>query len=135
MIWYLASPYTKFARGQDAAFSEAAKATAKLMAAGLVVYSPIAHSHPVATHGNLDALDGAFWLRQNMPMMERMDGIIVLKLPGWRESEGVKFEIDFFRREGKDFMWAESPLDENQAAELAWRGSDRYSIIPRGRVS
>lgn len=122
MIWYLASPYTKCPLGQEAAFSEAAKAAAKLMAAGLVVYSPIAHSHPVATHGNLDALDGAFWLHQNKPMMERMGGIIVLKLPGWRESEGVKFEIDFFRRERKRFMWAEAPFDEAQAAEIAWRG-------------
>lgn len=125
MIWYLASPYTKFARGQEAAFYEAAEAAAKLMAAGLVVYSPIAHSHPVATYGGLDALDGAFWLRQNQPMMEKMDGLIVLKLPGWKESEGVQIEIDFFRRERKGFMWAEAPLDEAQAAELAWRARGR----------
>lgn len=128
MIWYLASPYTKFALGQEAAFSEAAKAAAKLMAAGLVVYSPIAHSHPVATYGGLasvDALDGAFWLRQNQPMMEKMDGIIVLKLPGWEESEGVQIEIDFFRRNKKPVIFADVSLSASLVAREAWAGSER----------
>lgn len=128
MIWYLATPYTKFARGQEAAFCEAAEATAKLMAAGLVVYSPIAHSHPVATYGGLasvDALDGAFWLRQNKPMMEKMDGLIVLKLPGWRESEGVQIEIDFFRRNKKPVIFADVSLNASLVASEAWAESER----------
>lgn len=128
MIWYLASPYTKFARGQEAAFSEAAEAAAKLMAAGLVVYSPIAHSHPVATYGGLtsvDALDGAFWLRQNEPMMQKMDGLIVLKLPGWEESEGVQIEIDFFRRNKKPVIFADVSLNASLVASDAWAESER----------
>lgn len=127
MIWYLASPYTKCPLGQEAAFSVAARAAAKLMEAGLIVYSPIAHSHPVATHGNLDALDGAFWLRQNQPMMEKMDGLIVLKLPGWEESEGVQIEIDFFRRNEKPVVFAEVPPN----AEARRRDSRRSSVLGR----
>ncbi|MFN9743864.1 MAG: DUF1937 family protein [Acidobacteriota bacterium] len=125
MIWYLASPYTKCPLGQEAAFSVAARAAAKLMEAGLIVYSPIAHSHPVATHGNLDALDGAFWLRQNQPMMEKMDGLIVLKLPGWEESEGVQIEIDFFQYNKRPVLFASPKMVFSQADIVAEIAADQ----------
>lgn len=110
-VWYLASPYTKYRRGPRVAFYDAAEAAGKLTAAGLVVYSPIAHSHPIATFGDLDALDGAFWERVNRPMMRALHGLIVLHLEGWEDSAGVAVEIAEFGRMRKPVIQAPIPLD------------------------
>ena len=61
---YLACPYS---HNPMRGFVESSKAAARLMDAGNIVFSPISHSHPVAVHGKLDAMDQAFCLRQDLP--------------------------------------------------------------------
>lgn len=89
---YLACPYS---HNPMRGFIESSKAAARLMEAGNVVFSPISHSHPVAVHGGLDAMDQAFWLRQDLPFLKESDVLMVLQLPGWECSKGVKREIDY----------------------------------------
>lgn len=89
---YLACPYS---HNPVLGFIEASKAAARLMAAGNVVFSPISHSHPVAVHGKLDALDQGFWLRQDLPFLKDSEVLMVLQLPGWESSKGVRREIDY----------------------------------------
>lgn len=98
---YLASPYSKFHLGLEAAFIEASQIAAKLLASGVKVYSPIAHTHPIAFYGGLDLLNLNIWLPFDEAMMERADILIVAHMRGWSESTGVKHEIAFFEREKK----------------------------------
>ena len=62
LLWYLASPYSLYAQGTETAFKEACRAAAELIRRGIVVFCPIAHSHVIAEHGHLDALDHRLWL-------------------------------------------------------------------------
>jgi hypothetical protein len=98
---YLATVYSKHKLGQEAAFIEASKIAAKLLVAGVKVYSPIAHTHPLAFYGGLDLLDLSIWLPFDEAMMERCDCLFVAHMDGWQESKGIAHEIAFFEQSGK----------------------------------
>ena len=98
---YLATPYTRYPRGIWHAFIDASTLAARLMAAGVRVYSPIAHTHPLAIFSGLDPLDLKLWLPFDEAMMTAAHVLIVGKLDGWDTSRGVAHEIKFFERHGK----------------------------------
>lgn len=101
-LYYLATPYTKYKGGDiEAAFTEAAALAARLLKAGHKVYSPIAHTHPLAMHGKLDALDHSIWLPFDEAMMRACDALLVAHMDGWKESKGVLHEIQFFAKANK----------------------------------
>ena len=100
-FWYLATPYSKYSDGLEAAFVEAAKAAAFLTRHGIGVFSPIAHTHPVAVYGNLDPLDHTIWLPADAPMMAAAVGMVIVKMDGWQESYGIKKEIEAFEAMSK----------------------------------
>lgn len=97
-LYYLATPYTKYKGGIEKAFMAAAELTGKLLTNGYRVYSPIAHTHPVAVYGGLDPLDHSIWLPFDEAMMHACDALLVAHMDGWRESKGVMHEIEFFAR-------------------------------------
>lgn len=107
---YVGTPYSKWADGLDAAFVEAAKLTARLMQAGLKVYSPIAHTHPLAIYGNIDPLNHDIWLPFDGAMMDKADAMIVAMMAGWETSKGVRHEIQVFTEAGKPVFFM-SPDD------------------------
>lgn len=94
--WYLASPYSKYRYGMDAAWRRVCGVTGRLVKAGVPVYSPIAHTHPVALYSYMDPTDHKIWLPADEPMMRAASGLLVLMMEGWRDSLGVQFEIDHF---------------------------------------
>lgn len=98
---YLATPYSKWENGLEDAFIEAAKLTGRLLRCGVRAYSPIAHTHPIAVYGKLDALDHSIWLPFDEAIMERANVLLVAKMKGWDESRGIKHEIEFFEAAGK----------------------------------
>jgi len=100
-LCYLATPYSKFEGGPDRAFEAACGLAARLISAGVHLYCPIAHSHGIAIHGGLDGLDHSIWMPLDEAMMARCDVLLVARLPGWDQSEGIKQEIDFFERADK----------------------------------
>ena len=100
-FWYLASPYTHYADGIEAAFHEACRNAGLLIRAGIPVFSPIAHSHPVARFGGIDPLDHAIWLPADLPMMQAARGLIVCRMAGWENSYGVAVEMEHFARWGR----------------------------------
>jgi hypothetical protein len=110
--WYLATPYTLYPLGREEAFKMACRVTADLFRAGVPVFSPIAHSHPIAMHGGIDPTDHETWMRADRPMMAAAHGLIVFKAAGWAQSKGVQVEIETFRRAGKPvlFMAPARPL-------------------------
>jgi Domain of unknown function (DUF1937) len=98
---YLATPYTKFPGGIECAFIAAAKLAARLLVSGVKVYSPIAHTHPLAVHGNLDPLDHDIWLPFDEAMMTACGALLVAHLPTWDSSKGIAHEIAFFEKAHK----------------------------------
>ena len=104
-FWYLASPYSKYSSGNEEAFQEVALQTGLLVQAGVPVFSPIAHTHPIALYAGMDPLDHTIWLPCDRPMMDAAGGIIVCMMDGWRESYGVAHEIEVFRAAGKPVVF------------------------------
>ena len=104
-FYYLATVYTQHPDGLDVAHMDACKAAAQLMAAGVPVFCPIAHSHHVAAHGELDPLDHDLWMEADRPLMDAAGGLIVVKIPGWETSRGIAYERRAF--EGRPIIFAE----------------------------
>lgn len=90
---YLASPYSDpNPELQAYRYSEACRASAWLMKRGFLVFSTIAHNHPIAMRFGLRS-DAAFWWEYNQTMIRYSGGVIVLQIGGWRDSIGVEKEI------------------------------------------
>ena len=90
---YLASPYSHqdpYIRIQR--FERVCAWTASLLRKGGIIFSPIAHSHPLVRYGLPE--DFEFWKRFDTTILSRCQELWVLELPGWRESKGVQSEID-----------------------------------------
>ena len=102
-FWYLATPYSKYPSGIEAAFRLAVEARGFLLKHGIPTFSPIIHSHPVAVQCDLDPLDHTIWLPSEAPIMMVACGLIMLMAEGWRESVGMKYEQD-------DFTWRKLPI-------------------------
>lgn len=109
---YLATPYSKWKLGLEAAFIEASKLVARLLLAGVKTYSPIVHMHPVGFYGGLDLYDHNIWLPLDETMMEVANVLIVAHMDGWNESKGIAHEVAFFER-------AEKPIFDLNPETLA----------------
>lgn len=90
---YLASPYShddytiRLFR-----FTQVCSKAAQIMTTGVLVFSPIAHTHPIALGGNLP-LGWEYWDEFDRRMIGACDELWVYMLAGWRESVGVTAEI------------------------------------------
>ncbi len=98
---YLATPYAKFPGGLHAAIVQACMLTAQLIKKDINAYSPIAHTHPVALHGNLDPHDYSLWLPYDNLMLFKSNSLFVAEMTGWEESKGIKYEVEFFFKSRK----------------------------------
>lgn len=94
---YVGTPYSKYPLGLEAAFKESARIAARLMERGLKVYSPIAHTHPLAVYGKIDPLNHEIWLPFDTAIMNKADAMIVAKMYTWETSKGIAFEIEKFK--------------------------------------
>jgi hypothetical protein len=113
---YLGTPYSKYPAGIEQAFIDACKLCGDLLRRGLKVYSPIAHTHPIAIHAGIDPLDLGVWLPFDEMRMERADAMLVGKMPTWEISSGIRHEIDAFKRAGKPVYYLDpAALDEVSA--------------------
>lgn len=98
---YLASPYTHTDPAvQQQRFEEAARAAATILREGRLVFSPIVHGHPIASHGEFPG-NWEAWEAMALWHIKRCDKLVVLKLPGWSESRGIKAEVDIAARHHK----------------------------------
>jgi hypothetical protein len=90
---YLAIPYTDpDPEVMRQRFEMANRTAAHLMQQGLLIYSPISHSHPIAQYGL--PLDWDYWEKYDQEILCICDELIVIMADGWRESRGVQAEID-----------------------------------------
>lgn len=103
--WYLASPYSKYTTGIEEAWSEVCRQAALLIENKIPIYSPIAHTHPIALFGKIDPYAHAVWLPADLPLMQRAKGLIVCMMQGWEESYGINEEIKEFKAAGKPIVY------------------------------
>jgi len=102
---YLASPYSKYELGIEQAFIDVSALAARLMLAGVKIYSPIAHTHPLAIHGNIDPYDHSIWIPFDEAMMTACNALLVAQMQGWEKSYGVNHEIEFFFKARKPIFY------------------------------
>jgi hypothetical protein len=97
---YLASPYSSISKVvMEQRFKQACQAAAELMDLGFFVFSPIAHSHPIADYmDERRRTDCEFWLRQDEAVLAAAREMIILVLEGWRTSKGVTREIEYCQK-------------------------------------
>lgn len=94
---YLVSPYSSpDPLIMKTRFLLAEQVTAKLLSEGKWIYSPIVHCHELAAKYSLPT-DFDFWQSYNKAMIKEASALWVLEIPGWRESKGVREEIEFAR--------------------------------------
>jgi hypothetical protein len=87
---YLASPYSDPNPNiMQLRYDLVCEACAGLAKMTLVVYSPIAHWHPIATKYNLPK-SHHFWRSHNYTMIRLCDQFLILTIDGWEASEGIK---------------------------------------------
>lgn len=103
--FYLATPYSKWPAGIEDAFRMACREAGRLIKAGVPVFCPIAHSHPIAVHGRIDPLSHGIWLAADRPLMDGACGLIVVRATGWEDSYGIAEEIKVFKAAGKPILY------------------------------
>lgn len=108
-FWYLASPYSRYPAGMETAYTDICGIAAQLFKAGVPVYSPIAHTHAIATIGGFA---GHFdqWKDFDEAMIAASCGLIVAMMDGWKESVGVTAEIDICKRMRKPVRYVDPSL-------------------------
>jgi len=90
---YVACPYSHNDPAVRAErFERANYYSARMMAAGLLVFSPISQTHPIALAGDLPK-GWDFWERYDRAYLGICRALVVLCLPGWEQSKGVQAEI------------------------------------------
>lgn len=91
---YLAIPYSHPDPAvREERFQMVCRVAAHLMSLGQVIYSPIAHSHPIALAGELP-VDWEYWKSVAATMIRHAEKLTVVMLPGWDQSKGVAAEIE-----------------------------------------
>lgn len=94
-LTYLASPYWHDdERVRIRRFHDICDYAAILMYRGHNVFAPVAHSHSIANYLTFSYRESAhaFWLQQDLAVLERCDLMIVHTLEGWDQSWGVAEE-------------------------------------------
>lgn len=96
---YIAIPYTHDdAAMRQARYHKATEYLAITSAAGLVSFSPITHSHPMAYYDLPTCWD--FWSNIDLRILPNCHELHVIKMEGWDESVGVAAEIKAAREHG-----------------------------------
>jgi hypothetical protein len=58
----------------------------------------------------MDPLDHDIWLPADRPMMNAAGGLLIVRMPGWSSSYGIKVEAGVFAAAGKPVEYLPWPL-------------------------
>ena len=95
---YLASPYTAVGMEpnsseafelEESRFNDVRAIAEALTEEGQQVFSPILYSHPMHTRGIVPPQG---WLNYSIEMLKRCDELVIVQLPGYDYSAGIKEE-------------------------------------------
>ena len=95
---YLASPYSNPSEAvRLTRYFQALAFTTQKLKEGYAIFSPIVYGEQMAKHIGTDFES---WATLNDRVLTACDAFWVLTLPGWRQSRGVRHEINLW----KDFQ-------------------------------
>ena len=119
-LTYLACPYShQLSEIEELRYRRATEATAWLIEKlGWNVFSPITHSHPLATIGRLRH-DWGFWKKIDTQYLECSERIVILELDGWRQSTGVQAELQIARDMGLEVLYLRPNASKQGSYDLA----------------
>lgn len=98
---YLASPYSKYPWGLDEACRDICKISGRFILQNISIFSPIAHTHPIAMAAGIDPLDYDIWIPADKPFVDMCEAMVVVQMSGWDTSYGVTGEIEEFEKAKK----------------------------------
>lgn len=103
---YLATPYSLYPDGPDAAVSECEKIAGELAVEGVCVFPAIA-SGAALVRGcpDLDPNDNEFWFEHNSSEMEDCEYLLIAEMRGWKESIGIHDEKEWFQSCGRPVFY------------------------------
>lgn len=103
---YLAAPYShENSIVERARFDIINHFTGQLMHLGVLVFSPISHTHPIAITCGLPT-DAEFWLKYDETFVEWAEILVILNIDGWETSKGVAREVEIFNDGTKPlYLW------------------------------
>ena len=106
-FYYLATPYSKYPEGQEAAFRGACVQSGLLLEAKIPTFSPVVYGHPMALAAKLDPLDHDMWMTMSRGFMPLAHGIIICKMESWESPRacGRKY-IPSWRQISLSFGWS-----------------------------
>ena len=108
-IFYIATPYSHVnPHIRELRFAQVTEFCARQSNLGVVVFSPITHSHEIAKYGTPTVW--SFWKNIDIEFIQRCAFLVVLKLDGWQDSVGVTAEITLAKEYGATIMY----LDYNE---------------------
>lgn len=124
--YYVASPYTSydspFGTSEGMRLDEAWKLSCmfggELTAQGYDIFVPIAHGHALNMEVPLPETHD-FWMRVDLPHLRRMDAMIVLCMPGWDVSKGIREEMITAVSAGKTIYFVKAEFNWLSGAEVA----------------
>jgi hypothetical protein len=89
---YIATPFTHEDESvRNHRYQTSCRVAAKLLKHGVNVFNPLSHSVPLVPF--LGDTDLEFWLSVDLPILSRCDELLILALPNWEKSEGVRAEM------------------------------------------
>ena len=98
---YLATPYShEDEKIRQRRYWVAMEITAELMKEGNIVFSPIVYTHELAKKYNLPN-NYEFWQNICERFIDWSDKVIVVDMPGMKESKGVEAELKYADSIGK----------------------------------
>lgn len=107
MLTYLAVPYSHPDPSiRQQRFEAVNRVAAKLINDGHLIFSPISHSHHIATQHGLEC-GWEFWKRHDQFFLSMCWRLLILKLDGWETSVGVMAEIAFAETMGIEIEFME----------------------------
>lgn len=104
-FYYLATPYSKYPLGLNAAYIDACKQVAILIKVGIPIFCPIVHTHNIAIYGEIDPINLDIWLVVDYPFIQLAKGLIICTLPTWEQSEGIASERQHFIQANKPIIY------------------------------
>ena len=123
---YLASPYRHPSKPvRDARMEAVSRVATSLTDIDRRVFCPLMYAQALIDHG-FGHRDDRWWYDYDVGWLPFCEELVVLKLPGWAESEGVRIEVEFAGELGIRITYMEIPerflgLTQEQSAELRQR--------------
>ena len=120
---YVAHPFShKDETVQEERLNAVSDLCIRLIERGYRAFTPIAYVRGL--RGEPGSLRARFnppcgWYEWDLSFIENADAVVVYRLPGWRESEGVKKEAQHAEKQGKE-VWFAGTSDEEFGLLVEW---------------